>query len=298
MALINHAKREINAKIVYYGLEGVGKRVSLHYLYDRVKPALRGELKTVPAGDDSLLFFDFSPFAQPQFGGYRIRFHMYSLTGKVTNPAAWKMTLKGADGVVIVADASSETAPATRESISRLREFLAAYGVGLHDIPCVLQLNRVDSHGRPPVAGIAAELDVPDMPTCFSATGMGEGVLEALSLLSRDIMARIGQDDALRSGGRKPAPEAATGAEEPSAPVYHELEDGEPLQPESARSGDEGVAWCAEVQEEGEADLERLQVALAGEGAVCSDGTLRIPLEITLAGALRRLVVTIAIEQA
>ena len=162
MALINRTKREINAKIVYYGREGVGKRVSLKYLYDRIKPSLRGELKTVPASGDSLLFFDFSPFEHPVFDGYHIRFHMYSLTGAVTNPAAWKMTLKGADGVMIVADASPETAPATRESISRLRGFLAAYGVGLHDIPCVLQLNRVGGAGRSPEAGIAEKLDVPE----------------------------------------------------------------------------------------------------------------------------------------
>jgi uncharacterized protein len=64
MALINHATRKISAKIVNYGREGVGKRASL-------------------------LAFDFSPFEHPVFGGYRIRFHMYSLTGAVTNPAAW-----------------------------------------------------------------------------------------------------------------------------------------------------------------------------------------------------------------
>jgi len=293
MALFNHAKREINAKIVYYGDEGVGKRVSLQYLYDRIKPALRGELKTVPASGDSLLFFDFSPFEHPQFGGYRIRFHMYSLIGKVTNPAAWKMTLKGADGVVIIVDAAPEMVPVARESISRLRGFLAAYGVGLHDIPCVLQINRAGSHGRPSEAGIAAELDVPDMPTCFSGAGSGEGVLEALSLLSRDIMARIGQDDSLRAGGRTPTSEVGPHSEEPPVPMSLEPEDG--LRPPGTeQSNAEGEPWRTERQDE--VDREGLQVALAGEGVVCSDGALRIPLEITQAGVSRRLVVSIAIE--
>ena len=45
MALVNHAKREINAKIVYYGHEGAGKRVSLQYLYDRIKPAPAGSFE-------------------------------------------------------------------------------------------------------------------------------------------------------------------------------------------------------------------------------------------------------------
>src|SRR6185369_236006 len=120
MAIINHAKREINAKIVYYGREGVGKRNSLQYIYDRIKPSLRGDLKSPSASGDALFFFDCSPFENPVFGEYRIRFHVYTLPGKVANPAAWKMTLKGTDGLVIVADAAPEHAAAERESISAL----------------------------------------------------------------------------------------------------------------------------------------------------------------------------------
>ena len=297
MALINHAKREINAKIVYYGPEGGGKRVSLMYLYDRIKPALRGELKNVPACGDSLLFFDFSPFEHPVFGGYRIRFHMYSLTGAVTNPAAWKMTLKGADGVVIVADPAPEKVAATRESISRLRGFLAAYGIGLHDIPCILQINGVGSHGRSAGAGIAEELDLPDMRTCFSEAGSDGGVLESLSLLSRDIMDRIGQDDTLRTKGSTITPEGERAADDSPVPIPLETENPVP-KPEPVQSVAEGSSWCSERQEDGGADPERLQVTLAGEGAACSDGAVRIPLEIRLGGTARRLVVSIAIEQA
>jgi hypothetical protein len=42
---------------------------------------------------------------------------------------------------------------------------------------------------------------------------------------------------------------------------------------------------------------EMLQVVLAGEGADCHDGVVRIPLEFTLAGTTRRLIVSIAIDQ-
>ncbi len=296
MALVNHAKREINAKIVYYGHEGAGKRVSLQYLYDRIKPVLRGAFKTVPASGDSLIFFDFSPFEHPVFGGYRIRFHMYSLTGKVTNPAAWKMTLKGADGVVIVADASPDLVPATRESISRLRGFLAAYGVGLHDIPCVLQLNRVGNSGHSSEAALAMELDVPDMRTCLSEAGSGRGVLDALSLISRDIMARIGQDDALRSGECGMTVEvgmAPDGKLSPRPPESEELVLGE----EPNRSGAEKTFSIVAKQKKGAEGCDRPQVELAGEGASCSDGTVRIPLEIMVGGESRRLVVSVSIEQ-
>jgi len=297
MALINHAKREINAKIVYYGREGVGKQAALQYLYDRIKPSLRGELKVAPASGDSLLFFDFSPFEQPQFGGYRIRFHMYSLTGMVTNPAAWKMTLKGADGLVIVADASLDTVAATRTSISSLRGFLSAYGVGLHDIPCALQLNKGGVTERTSGAEVAAELDLPGMRTCFSDSGSGEGVLEALSLVSRDIMTRIGQDEALREGGRALSPSLETDVDQSPVVVQPGVEDESTAPLSAAPAAREAFLSVGEQPDSGH-DRELLQVALGGEGAAFREGVVRIPLEITLAGESRRLIVSIAIEEA
>src|SRR5512136_2523179 len=38
MALVNHAKREINAKLVYYGPGLSGKATNLTYIYRKLKP--------------------------------------------------------------------------------------------------------------------------------------------------------------------------------------------------------------------------------------------------------------------
>ena len=291
MALINHAKREINAKIVYYGPEGTGKRSSLQYIYDRIKPSLRGELKSPATSGDSLFFFDFSPFENPMFGNYRIRFHVYTLPGKVLNPAAWKMTLKGADGLVIVADASSEHVPATRESISVLRDFLAAYGVGLSDIPCVLQLNKNSIPQNSTADGMATALDLPNFQVSLFTPASGEGVLETLSMVSREIMTRIGQDEALRVVEDTVIPEGRDAAEvsatlqsldmksDQSVDGSIKVIEGDPSLPVLACNGGDG----------------QLQVTLAGAGAMSNDGVVRVPLEFSLGGATHRLVVSIAI---
>ena len=292
MALINHAKREINAKIVYYGREGSGKRSSLQYIYDRIKPSLRGDLKSPSASGDSLFFFDFSPFENPVFGDYHIRFHVYTLPGKVTNPAAWKMTLKGADGVVIVADSSPELATAARESISTLRGFLAAYGVGLHDVPCILQLDKGSSSRQSSTAVMAAALDLPDMQVCLFDAVSGEGVLETLSLLSREIMTRIGQDAALRVIEGDVTPEAGDDPEEFAARLTHEMKSDGSVN-ESIQVLEEKSPLPA-VEHKG--GREQLQVTLAGEGAACNEGVVRVPLEFTLAGATHRLIVSIAVD--
>lgn len=192
MALVNHAKKEINAKIVYYGAPGCGKSTALTYIYSRIKPSLRGELKNVPAGSDNLLFFDFSPFEAPLPNGYRFRLHVYTLTGTVINPATWKMTLKGADGIIIMVNPAADHIAESRENVAQLRDFLSAYGVDLHETPAVLQLNSF-TPGTTPVDALqlAEELDLAALTPCRANAARGEGLLEALTLLSRQILDRV-----------------------------------------------------------------------------------------------------------
>lgn len=281
MALINHAKREINAKIVYYGNQGTGKRESLQYIYDRIKPALRGVLKSPPTSGESLLFFDFSPFETPVFGDYRLRFHLYTLTGPVANPAAWKMTLKGADGLVIVADADPDQLAASSQAVLQLRDFLSAYGVGLNDTPCVLQMVSTRTEGDGAAETAATVLGLTGVQAVFSDPSRGAGVLDVLSRLSRQIMARIGQDDALKEGVVKAVQENAfePAAPETAAPAPYVQGETAQIVPSNVIKADGAVS-----------------AGLAGE-IECGAGVLRIPLEFSISGITRRLLVSVAVEE-
>jgi hypothetical protein len=134
------------------------------------------------------------------------------------------------------------------------------------------------------------------MRTCFSEAGSGKGVLEALSLISRDIMDRIGQDDSLRTAECPKTPETVTDSAGSPAPLSLDHEEGL-IKPPAVESIGE-VSLPAEGQGGVDAGAGQLQVALAGERAVYSQGTLRVPLEITLGGMSHRLVVSVAIERA
>jgi signal recognition particle receptor subunit beta len=271
MALVNHAKKEINAKIVYFGPAESGKRSALTYIYSRIKPSLRGELKSVPAGADKLLFFDFSPFETPLPNGYRVRLHVYTLSGIVTNPATWKMTLKGADGILFMVNPAAEHAAETRESASQLRDFLSAYGVGLHETPAVLQFNSLTRENRTDEdAAIAAALDLSMLPTCRSNSASGEGLLEALTTLSRQVLDRITVKNTQFESDIVPA--------SPSS----ESETAEPAR--NGMSSDSGDIPHADVSP---------QIALLSGEIVSEGGTIRIPLEITQGDARRRLLVTV-----
>lgn len=306
MAIINTAKREINAKIVYYGQEGAGKGTLLRYLHDRIKPSLRGELKTLPASGGSLLFFDFSPFEQPVFGGYRIRFHIYTLPGRVNNPAAWKMTLKGADGVVLVVDAA-DTSEAGRQGMESLRDYLASYGMSLHDMPAVIQVNKADQNGSATTTATAAKLELEHLPACLSSALSGEGVLETFSILSRQIMERIGAESSLKAGQAPlPSSVAAPENQEHAAPLDKHPGTVEPdYAPVPPQPGNDVVPPLAKsptspvapLPQETETNSE-LRVVLADEAATLVDGSARIPLTISMHGQERRFVLTIAVEPA
>jgi len=192
MALVNHAKKEINAKIVYFGPAGSGKNTAFTYIYSRIKSSLRGELRSVPVGSDNLVFFDFSPFEAPLPNGYHLRLHVYTLTGTVTNPAAWKMTLKGADGIMIMVNPAPEHEIDTKDSVSQLRDYLSGYGVGLHETPTVLQLNCFAGENKSDTVLQTAEaLDLTTIPTYRTNSASGDGLLESLTTLSRHVLERI-----------------------------------------------------------------------------------------------------------
>jgi hypothetical protein len=293
MALINHAKREINAKIVYFGREGTGKRESLQYIYDRIKSTLRGGLKAPTTGGDSLFFFDFSPFENKVFGDYRLRFHVYTLTGRVANPAAWKMILKGADGLMIVADASPLASASSRQSVLELRDFLAAYGVGLSDIPSVLQIVKGSESGGLSAEVAAAEMGLPGFQACVTEPQRGTGVLDALSRLSRQILTRIGQDAALHGDMSSDSHEPL----QPDAPAIETIVPPKSYAQESAAIVNKSI--CTELPEGMPVDdgACRIKVDVVGSGAESRDGMMKIPLEISVAGTTRRLLVSIAIDE-
>lgn len=273
MALVNHAKKEINAKIVYFGPAHSGKSTALGYIYSRIKPALRGELKCVPAGADNLVFFDFSPFENTLPNGYRLRLHIYTLSGVVTNPATWKMTLKGTDGIMIMIDPAAERAAENSESIAQLRDFLSAYGVGLHDTPAVLQLTGSAREIQQDAAEqIAAAVDLSSLVTCRSNAATGEGVLEALTTLSRQILDRV-----TVCGEPSEAVRVSTG---PAAEI---------ALPEQLQQSGDTPRSAAPV-----ASLPK--VALLTHEVISEGGTIRIPLTIGEGGALRKLVVTVSVN--
>lgn len=297
MAIVNHAKQEINAKIVYCGQPGAGKATSLRYIYDRIKPGLRGEFRVQPTAGSTLHFFDFSPFEQPVLNGYRLRFHVYTLNGRVDNPAAWKMTLKGADGLVFVMDSATDALSAAQQSVAETEEYLNAYGVGLSDIPVVLQVNKAERSSLS-AAEQASRLGLDGRNGFLTTATSGNGVLEVLSMLSRDIMTTIRESNSLSQPGEIDQVEEVNEVDDEEHEATENIalkivSDSEMTPGRQVESLESACQPDPELEPNNEAS--DLKITLSNIGLSAHGNSIRVPLEVSESGKVRHLVLTISI---
>lgn len=191
MALFNYTSREINAKIVYYGPGLSGKTTNIKHVYEKVVPEKKGKLITLPTYGDRTLFFDFFPLEAGEIKGYKIRFHLYTVPGQVFYNATRKLVLKGADGVVFVADSQEDMMDSNLESIGNLRKNLADHSINLDDFPFVIQYNKKDLPRTLLPEVLNKALNPKGVPSFPASAATGEGVLETLTAVSRLVLADL-----------------------------------------------------------------------------------------------------------
>lgn len=188
MALVNHTTREINAKIVYYGPGLCGKTTNIHLIYHRIAPGQRGKLISLATETDRTLFFDFLPVELGSIKNYRVRFHLYTVPGQVFYNATRKLVLKGADGVIFVADSQRAMIDANIESITNLRDNVAEQGVNLDDFPMVIQYNKRDLPDIMTVDELNDALNPRAVPFFEAVAKTGEGVLRTFTAIAKLVL--------------------------------------------------------------------------------------------------------------
>lgn len=226
MALVNHTTREINAKIVYYGPGLCGKTTNIHFIYHRISPGQRGKLISLATETDRTLFFDFLPVELGSIKNYKVRFHLYTVPGQVFYNATRKLVLKGADGVIFVADSQRIMMDANLESIANLRANFADQGVDLDDFPMVIQYNKRDLPDVYSVEELNAAMNQHGLPFLEAVATTGEGVLKCFTAISKLVLQDMQKKpdrhnfslgDIISKSGEQPLSEP-TPAPEPSLP--------------------------------------------------------------------------------
>src|SRR5271168_5277598 len=177
---INFPAREINCKLVYYGPGLGGKTANLQWIYDHTGTAQKGKMISLATETDRTLFFDFLPIDLGTVRGFKTRLHLYTVPGQVFYEASRKLILKGADGVVFVADSQEERLDANLETLENLREHLKEHKLDFDTIPYVLQLNKRDLPNILTPGQLAQQLQVKNEPVVEAVAVSGNGVFETL----------------------------------------------------------------------------------------------------------------------
>jgi len=144
LAFVNLKKKEVQAKIVYYGPGRGGKTTNLEYIYKKFSHRINSEMVTIKTHGDRTLFFDFLPFEIGEIKGYNVKIQMYTVPGQVKYNATRKLVLRGVDGIVFVADSLAVRREKNILSLKNLQENLAIYKKSIFKLPLVMQYNKRD----------------------------------------------------------------------------------------------------------------------------------------------------------
>ena len=191
MAVINFARREIEAKIVYYGPALSGKTTNVSQTHDTLPEDDRGELRKLETKDERTLFFDYVPITRGDIAGFTIKFKLFSVPGQVFYKETRRIVLQGVDGVVFVADSSPERAQANVDCLMDLEDNLRHYKLELERTPLVIQFNKRDLSEVRPVQSMNADLNPLGVPIIEAIATDGVGVMETLEAVTGIVSARI-----------------------------------------------------------------------------------------------------------
>lgn len=191
MVVFNPSKREIGAKIVFYGPAACGKTTNLQYVHRRLNPNQRGELISLATKDDRTLFFDFLPLDVGSVKGFKTRFHLYTVPGQVYYVSTRRAVLTGVDGVVFVADSQESKLAENIESLEDLEKNLHYYGKKIEEIPMILQYNKRDLKRLTSVEVMNEKLNSRDLPFIEAVASNGKGVMETLTMITRLVLGNL-----------------------------------------------------------------------------------------------------------
>ena len=240
MVLFNAATKELTAKIVYYGPGLCGKTTNLQHIYDSLPGDGRGKMLSLATQTDRTLFFDFLPIELGTIRGMKTRIQLYTVPGQVFYDATRKLVLRGADGVVFVADSQAPAVESNKESFQNLIENLREQGADLEKMPHVIQWNKRDTPNALPIEVLNAEINRFKCPTFGASAIKGEGVRETLQgvakLVLQHLSEKYGGGQALETPqilppALAPAPAARQVEEEAHKPLeVEEISAGELLE--------------------------------------------------------------------
>jgi len=299
MAVINYSKKEISAKIVYYGPSLCGKTTNIQSIYASIKPEQKGKLVSLATEADRTLFFDFLPIEIENIRGFKTRLHFYTVPGQVYYNSTRRAVLTGVDGLVFVADSQRDKMEENVESLANLEENLNYYGKSIKTLPLVMQYNKRDLPDVTPVSEMEQILNPDKYPYFEAVAPTGEGVLPTLTKITKMVLKHIEMGTSGKSQQRKlePAPERISIEQTAHQNV------SPPIPPGAAEKSEPPLkertaARQPEMDMTGSPDFMggRIQIVGTENAKIISVNAISIPLRLKIEGDSRTFMMDVAVK--
>jgi signal recognition particle receptor subunit beta len=197
----------VNARIVYWGIEGAGKRTSLAGVYRKLRPDHRGEMREVPTRFDPSVSYTVLPIELGDVGGLRTRIELVAVPGAPEHAPTRKQLLDQVDGIVLVVDCQRERAEENLTGLEELAKALEDYARSIDEIPLVVQYNKRDLADAYSAEELHRRLGLAGATVFEAVATEGTGLLQALSTISKKVI-RVLREESLSAARRTPlAPE-------------------------------------------------------------------------------------------
>jgi signal recognition particle receptor subunit beta len=188
---INWQLRQINLKIVYYGPALSGKTTNLEQIHQKIDPSRRGDLVSLKTYEDRTLYFDFLQLELGKINGLTPKIQLYTVPGQAFYEASRRLVLRGADGVVFVADSSSNRINDNLDSWNNMNKHLVSLNLPPSEIPIVVQFNKQDLPNALPPALIQNMLGCQGYKSSPAVASLGQGVFDTLKAIINGVVLNI-----------------------------------------------------------------------------------------------------------
>jgi len=193
MVFFNYALRKLNAKIVYYGPGLCGKTTNLQWIHDHFEGGQRGKMISLATEGDRTIFFDLLPLEIGTIRGMQVTLQLYTVPGQVHYNSTRQLVLRGADGVVFVADSQRTMQTSNLDSFKNLQENMLLQGINLEGFPLVLQFNKRDLRDLISTEELDEQLNSFSVPIFEAIATDGVGVQETLEGIVKLVMRSLRQ---------------------------------------------------------------------------------------------------------
>ena len=183
MPSIDVRKRQIGAKIVYYGPGLSGKSTNLRCIQNGLGHENRGRLAALAVKGTTGIYIDVLPVRFGKVMGFDVAYNLCTVPGQAMADNVRRLVLKGADGVVFVADSGQERMVANLDALENLQENLEQNHLRLEDMPHVMQYNKRDLPNALPVAELRSKLNLYGVLEFEAVAATGRGVMETLKAM-------------------------------------------------------------------------------------------------------------------